>query len=71
MLQNRVEQQLLRLEGSKEAVGETYSLEDLEDMNYDNAMRLRDLEETLLLHAFEDFDKKVDLTFTIWQIQLR
>ena len=71
VLQNRVKQQLLKLEGSKEAVEETYSLEDLEDMNYDNAMRLRDLEETLLLHAFEDFDKKVDLIFTIWQIQSR
>ena len=59
VLQERVEQQLLRLEASKNDVEEILGLEHLDDGKYDNAMRLRDMEETLLLHAYEDLEKKV------------
>lgn len=58
-LQARVEQQLFRLEGSKGYITAILEAEGLERSNYDNAMRLRDLEETLLLHAYEDFEFKV------------
>ena len=60
ILQDRVFEQLQRLEGSKKHIEEICGLQEVEDVNYDNAMRLRDLEETLLLHALEDFEQKVD-----------
>lgn len=58
-LQGRVEQQLLRLESSKESVGELLTYGEIDKDIRDNAMQLRDLEESLLLHAYEDFDTKV------------
>ena len=60
-LQTRVEQQLLRLEGSKESVKVLMSTGEVADDIGEEVMRLRELEETLLLHAYEDFDAKVIL----------
>ena len=53
-LQNRVEQQLLRLEGSKNSVKELLITDEIDKNVGENAMHLRELEETLLLHAYED-----------------
>lgn len=58
-LQTRVEQQLFRLEGSKKYIEELLEDETIEETTRDNAERLRDLEETLMLHAYEDFESKV------------
>lgn len=58
-LQARVEQQLFRLEGSKGYLDGILEVEGVNRGNYFNAMKLRDLEETLLLHAYEDFEIKV------------
>lgn len=58
-LQSRVEQQLLKLEGSKKSVNELSIIGDIDNDVGENAMRLRDLEERLLLHAYEDFESQV------------
>ncbi len=58
-LHARVEQQLFRLEGSKGYLEEILEVKSLNRNNYDHAIRLRDLEETLLLHAYEEFESKV------------
>lgn len=58
-LQSRVEQQLLRLEGSKNSVDGPLIIGEIDDDVRENAMRLRDLEEGLLLHAYGDFETKV------------
>lgn len=58
-LQNRVEQQLFRLESSKKFIEKLLHDEALEQIICDNATRLRNLEETLMLHAYEDFESKV------------
>ena len=57
IVQNRIEQQLIKLKNSEERVGhiqETSS--DLESEREGYAMELRDLEETLLLESYEDFE---------------
>ena len=59
LLYERVTQQLLRLENSEEYVQKLWECEDLDDNVYDKTMKLRDLEQTLLLQAFEEFDTKV------------
>lgn len=59
ILQNRVEQQLFRLEGSKKYIEQLLKDEAVEQSTRDNAARLRDLEETLMLHAYDDFESKV------------
>ena len=58
-LQSRVEQQLLRLEGSKDSVGELLVIGEIDNDVRESSMRLRDLEEILLLHAYGDFETKV------------
>ena len=58
-LQDRVERQLLRLEGSKKAVDELLVNGNIDDEVGKKAVHLRDLEETLLLHAYGDFEAKV------------
>ena len=58
-LQSRVEQQIIRLESSKESVDELTTIGEIEHDICENAMQLRDLEEKLLLHAYEDFENKV------------
>lgn len=58
-LQNRVEQQLFRLEESKQYIEELLKEKTIEQITRDNATRLRDLEETLMLHAYEVFESKV------------
>ena len=58
-LQSRVEQQLLRLESSKESVDELLSYGEIDKDIRDNVMQLRELEKHLLLHAYEDLDTKV------------
>ncbi len=58
-LQSRVEQQLLRLEGSKDSVGELLINGEIDNDVRENSVRLRDLEEILLLHAYGDFETKV------------
>ena len=60
-LQKRVEEQLLRLEGSKESINELLSTGEMADGIGEQVMRLRELEEVLLLRAYEDFDAKVFL----------
>ena len=59
VLQRRVEQQLLRLEGSRNSVNELLIIGEIDNDIGENAMRLRDLEEILLLHAYGDFETKV------------
>lgn len=59
-LQNRVEQQLFRLEGSNKYIEELLKDKIIEQATRDNARRLRDLEETLMLHAYEVFESKVE-----------
>lgn len=63
-LQNRVEQQLFRLKGSRILVDEMLINGELNDAIAENSMQLRELEETLLLHAYGDFETKV-----IWAVQ--
>lgn len=58
-LQDRIGKQLFRLEGSKEYAQELLHDGAIEQAVRDNAMRLRDLEETLMLHAYADFESKV------------
>ena len=58
-LQSRVEQQLLELEGSKNTIGGLLATLEMDDDIRENAMRLRELEKTLLLHAYSDFEVKV------------
>ena len=58
-LQDRVEKQLFRLEGSKGIVEDLLKRHSIQQTIYDRATRLRDLEETLMLHAYEDFEAKV------------
>ena len=65
LLYERVTQQLLRLENSEEYVQELWESEDLDDNVYDKAMKLRDLEQTLLLQAFEEFDTKVRYSYLL------
>lgn len=58
-LQSRVERQLLGLEGSKDSVAELSIIGEINNEIRENAMRLRDLEEILMLRAYEDFETKV------------
>lgn len=58
-LQSRVEQQLLRLESSKASVDELLTIGEIDNNVCENGRHLRDLEERLLLHAYEDFENKV------------
>lgn len=60
-LQDRVEQQLLRLEGSRKSVEEILTTVEMDNDIGENAMHLRELEEALLLHAYGDFEAKVFL----------
>ncbi|KAK4696695.1 hypothetical protein P7C71_g1268, partial [Lecanoromycetidae sp. Uapishka_2] len=57
-LQTRVEQQLFRLEGSKGYIDDLSEIEPLDSGIYLNAMKLRDLERSLLLHASDNFKMK-------------
>ncbi|CAD6572123.1 MAG: hypothetical protein ASARMPREDX12_004956 [Alectoria sarmentosa] len=57
-LQTRVEQQLLRLEGSKNSVDELLIVGEIDNDIGENAMRLRELEEILMLRAYGDFETK-------------
>ncbi|KAL8827755.1 MAG: hypothetical protein Q9170_006888, partial [Blastenia crenularia] len=58
-LQSRVEQQLLALEGSKASISSnTKARGDDESSAYQTAMRLRDLEEKLMLQSYEDLEEK-------------
>ena len=57
-LQNRVEQQLFRLEGSKKSIDERSITGSVSS---ETVQRLRELEEMLLLHAYGDFEAKVFL----------
>ena len=59
LLQDRVERQLLRLEGSKISVDELLTTVEVDDDIGESAMHLRELEEKLLLHAYADFEAKV------------
>ena len=59
ILQSRVEQQLFRLEGSKERVDMLMNDATIKSDIRNNTNRIRDLEESLLLHAYEDFETKV------------
>ena len=65
LLYERVTQQLLRLESSEKYVQELWESEDLDDHVYDKAMKLRDLEQSLLLQAFEEFDTKVRYSYLL------
>ena len=58
-LQSRVEQQLLRLEGSKSSIDELLVIPEIDYDICENAMHLRQLEENLLLHAYGNFETKV------------
>ena len=58
-LHARIEQQLIRLTGSQGLLPGIDEVGGEDRSTYLNAMRLRDLEETLLLHAYEDFELKV------------
>ena len=58
-LQSRVEQQLLILDGSKASSDKPLAVGDIENDIRENAMRLRDLEETLMLRAYGDLEAKV------------
>ena len=58
-LQSRIEQQLLRLEGSKQLIDKVLQNELVEPGIRNYAWRLRELEETLMLHAYENFESKV------------
>ena len=55
ILQSRLEEQLIRLENSKVFLHDS-RLRD--SFNYMTAMKLRDLEETLMLHAYDDFEEQ-------------
>lgn len=57
-LQSRVEQQLLRLESSKSFIDELGIVGEVDNDNCEKGMQLRDLEESLLLHAHRDFETK-------------
>lgn len=58
-LQERVEVQLLRFEESKDYVQELLNNGVIEQTVRDSATRLRGLEETLMLHAYAEFESKV------------
>ena len=58
-LQSRVENQLLRLEGSKNSIDGLLMGGQIDCDIGENAMQLRELEEALLLHAYGDFETKV------------
>ncbi|KAI4174992.1 MAG: hypothetical protein LQ343_002019 [Gyalolechia ehrenbergii] len=60
-LQSRVEQQLLALDRSKASLSTTIPKVDPTDPSFRTAMKLRDLEERLMLQAYEDFEAKVIL----------
>lgn len=62
ILQARVEVQLLSLERSKVQLKSSQSHENIDSKNRYKAMRLRDLEETLLLHAYQEFEDQVPLS---------
>ena len=70
LLYERVTEQLLRLEDSEEYVRKLWEIEDLGDNVYDKALKLRDLEQTLLLQAFEEFDTKVRYSYSCWSSKL-
>ena len=62
-LQNRIEQQLLRLESSKKWIDEQMKSETIGDDVRKSALELRELEESLMLHAYESFESKVKIDF--------
>ena len=59
VLQARVEKQLIHLESSKEDVEITAKETSMNIDIRNNALKLRDLEETLLLHAYKEFEEQV------------
>lgn len=59
ILQERIEQQLLRLERSKAHIGEHLNTKTMDNDARSSALRLRDLEESLMLHAYESLESKV------------
>lgn len=69
-LQSRVEQQLLRLEGSMNtANGLSLTVETGDDISK-NGMHLRDLEEILLLHAYGDLEAKVFIFRAVEEVRV-
>lgn len=58
-LQNRVEEQLLALERSKESLSTTTSTVDTTTLPVWAITKLRDLEQKLMLQAYEEFEAKV------------
>ena len=70
-LQGRVEQQLILLEQSRQIDSGILEVAGATSSNYESAMRLRDLEEGLMLQAYEEFEAKVDiLRFSTFRILL-
>ena len=59
ILQGRLEQQLLALEQSKESIRTVTFVTDNTKVSCQTIMRLRDLEEKLMLQAYEDFEDRV------------
>ena len=58
-LQIRIEEQLVSLERSKESIESILKSGDADARICDSAIQLRDLELTLLLHAYEEMDQQV------------
>ena len=58
-LQNRVEEQLLKLEDSGKFIDQASQGGTIEPSIRSNVLNLRELEETLMLHAYEKFESKV------------
>lgn len=62
VLQDRVEAQLMLFERSKSYLESSKSHEKIDPHISHKVMRLRDLEETLLLHAYQVFEEQVPLS---------
>ena len=63
ILQSRVEDQLVRMENSKNLLLPMRQENENHVGSYPNIMKLRDLEETLLLQAYEEFEDQVSMKF--------
>ncbi|KAL8931689.1 MAG: hypothetical protein Q9211_006794 [Gyalolechia sp. 1 TL-2023] len=61
-LQSRVERQLLALDRSKASLSTTMPKVDKTDSSFKTAMKLRDLEEKLMLQAYEHFEAKTTIS---------